>query len=389
MRGYMRGHVRIAMLGALLGAQQLLAPLSVRAQIPDPCSPVPIPGLCQITSPSPAPTDPAPAPGPTPKPDPGGGGGGGGDGHDGDGQTAEGGKDKKQDPKAGEYEFAISGPNSSAKLIAILSELIPYGVPLEKSIMEVVGPFPVAGPAVWSDDWHAPRSGGRLHQGLDIFAPAGTPIVAAADGVISQKATSSMCGLGIEITDASGIQYYHCHLSAFEAGVELGTAVKMGQVIGYIGNTGNAISTPPHVHFEFQPGGIPQPPMPQVDSWVELAERRALALVQSIVGEGPAKRLEFRLTRLFDLAGGGGVAPSPGADLLLLAGMQSAVSSLEVARDAIDQMSWEIDWGGQTADQIQGLVADYEEYLVAQEMLGLTMWPFEQPSAVATADGHD
>lgn len=387
MRGYMRGYVRIAMLAALLGAQQLLAPLSVRAQIPDPCSPVPIPGLCQTPGPLPSPEEPSPSPNPTPKPDPGDPGGGGGS-HDGDGQTAEDGKDQKQDPKAGEYPFAISGPNSSAKLIAILSELIPYGVTLEESIMEVVGPFPVAGPAWWSDDWHAPRSGGRLHQGLDIFAPHGTPIVSAADGVISQKSTSSLCGLGLEVTDAAGTQYYHCHLSGYPEGIQIGTSVKMGQVIGFIGNTGNAISTPPHVHFEFQPNGIPQPPKPQVDSWVKLAERRALALVQRVVGEGPAKQLEFRLTRLFDLAGGGGVAPSPQAELLLLAGLQPGASSLEVARDAIDQMSWEIDWGGQTAGQLQQLVEDYEEYVVAQEMLGLTMWPFEQPATV-TADGYD
>ncbi|HET6770399.1 MAG TPA: hypothetical protein VFH75_02000, partial [Actinomycetota bacterium] len=57
--------------------------------------------------------------------------------------------------------FAISSPNSTARLMKILSEVTTYGMPLKKALLQVAAPFPVAGPAWWIDDWHAPRSGGR------------------------------------------------------------------------------------------------------------------------------------------------------------------------------------------------------------------------------------
>lgn len=393
---------RVLALAALSVLVSVLAAPAGRAQVVDPCQPVPVPGLCDVPVPTPTPL---PTPGASPSPSPSeddpdegsGGEKGGGKAKDGDGKTSEGGGGSAVIPgtQPTGAPFAISGPNSSAQVIALLSQLEPYGIPISESVLDVVGPFPVAGAAWWTDDWHAPRSGGRLHQGLDIFAPFGTPIVASADGVISQKAVGSLCGLGIEITDAQGVEYYHCHLSAYVEGVEIGTTVKVGQVIGYIGNSGNAISTPPHVHFEFQPGGIPHPPKPWVDRWVRIAEQRALALVQQVAGTLPAERSEdFRLTRLFDLSGGAGTQVSAGAQLLLLAGLQPGVSSLEVAQRALDDMAWEIDWNGTAGDQLAALVDDYRSYIVSEELIGLSEWPFGASGigpapAPATTDGSD
>jgi hypothetical protein len=170
--------------------------------------------------------------------------------------------------------------------MAILSQLSPNGTPRFDDILEVVGPFPVAGLAWWQNDWHAYRCCPfpHLHQGLDMFAARGTPVVAAADGFVSQKVNGPISGLAVEITAASNTQYFYAHLSAFGPGIERGSTVHVGQVVGYIGNSGNAASTSPHLHFEVQPNGAPVPPMPFVDEWLVQSESRAVTLVQQRTG---------------------------------------------------------------------------------------------------------
>jgi hypothetical protein len=205
-----------------------------------------------------------------------------------------------------------------------------------------------------------------LHQGIDIFAPAGTPLVAAADGLITQKVNSpSASGLGLEITDARNIQYFYAHLSAFEPGIEVGTQVETGQVIGYVGDTGNARGTIPHLHLERQPDGVPAPPKPWVDRWLKIAERKAIELVEEITGKRPkVDRLSFRLTRLFDLvdaertdldnaaAGDAGELP-----------VGTGGPTYHIARDTAGTMAWEIDWGEEAADLIATSVQDYQQEL--------------------------
>lgn len=282
--------------------------------------------------------------------------------------------------------FSISSPNSSAGLLKILSEVAAHGMPLKKALLEVAAPFPVAGPAWWIDDWHAPRSGGRLHQGLDIFAPRGTPLVAAADGIVTQKYVGALPGNSVEITGEKGVQFFYAHLEDWHEGLELGQEVKRGQVIGYVGNTGNAINTPPHLHFEYQPLGIPEPPKPRVDRWIAEAEARALALLEELRGS-PTTSSGFRLTRLFDLAGEG---QNGAGQLVPFAGSQPGLSSLEMADPTIGQMAWEIDWGEQTDAQLTQLVEDYRQYVAEQALVGLSPWPFEEePTTVDVQTGAD
>jgi hypothetical protein len=193
--------------------------------------------------------------------------------------------------------------------MAILAELSPDGTPRLDDILSVVGPFPVAGLAWWQDDWHAYRCCPfpHLHQGLDLFAPRGTPVVAAADGDVSQKVNGPISGLAVEITDTGNTQYFYAHLSAFGPEISLGTRVHIGQVVGYIGNTGNASGTVPHLHFEIQPNGVPLPPMPIVDGWLRWTEQRALALVHQRTGGAypdPATIREW-VQKALELAGGG------------------------------------------------------------------------------------
>ncbi len=115
---------------------------------------------------------------------------------------------------------------------------------------------PVAGPVSFVDTWGAPRSGGRSHQGVDMMAARGTPVVAIYDGRISSMGSgSSLGGITLWMRSTAGDTYYYAHLDGFASGVSSGDSVTAGQEIGYVGSTGNASPSYPHLHFEYHPGG--------------------------------------------------------------------------------------------------------------------------------------
>ncbi len=133
--------------------------------------------------------------------------------------------------------------------------------------------FPVAGPADYSDTFGACRDGcTRLHEGVDIFAPKLTPLIAAADGrIVSERRNATKkAGNKLVIEDADGWRYVYVHLNNDTPGTDdnanpqswiaagdlrAGDMVRSGQVIGYLGDSGNAEETPPHLHFEIIPPG--------------------------------------------------------------------------------------------------------------------------------------
>jgi murein DD-endopeptidase MepM/ murein hydrolase activator NlpD len=121
--------------------------------------------------------------------------------------------------------------------------------------------FPVAGPHSYSDTFGAPRMFGtsyaHLHQGTDIFASSGTPLVAVERGVVFSMGSDVLGGTKLWLQGASGTKYYYAHLSAFAEGMASGTVVSAGDVVGFVGNTGNAATTPAHCHFEVHPNGGP------------------------------------------------------------------------------------------------------------------------------------
>ncbi len=112
-------------------------------------------------------------------------------------------------------------------------------------------PIPVEGVLIREiqDTWGAPRSGGRMHRGIDIFATRGTPVYAAAPGFILRTGESGLGGNYIYTVGAGGRRYYYAHLDSIVLGMRYGTKVTTETVIGYVGNTGNASTTPPHLHF--------------------------------------------------------------------------------------------------------------------------------------------
>src|SRR5689334_2420739 len=100
-----------------------------------------------------------------------------------------------------------------------------------------------------ADTWHAPRGTDRLHEGQDIFAPKGTPILSATNGFVYNIGENNLGGQTVSVIGAGGRVYYYAHLDACARGLQVGDRVNTRTVLGYVGTTGNAQGTPPHLHF--------------------------------------------------------------------------------------------------------------------------------------------
>ena len=133
---------------------------------------------------------------------------------------------------------------------AALAALAGVGTVVQGSALQAC---PVAGPRSYYNDYGAPRSGGRSHQGNDILAPYGTPVVAAQSGRF-EATSNSLGGISAFVYGDSGDLTYYAHLSGY-SGVSSGSHVSAGTQIGGVGTSGNAAGGPPHLHFEYHPGG--------------------------------------------------------------------------------------------------------------------------------------
>jgi murein DD-endopeptidase MepM/ murein hydrolase activator NlpD len=121
--------------------------------------------------------------------------------------------------------------------------------------------FPVdpAGKPTFGDDYGAMR-GARSHGGIDIFAPEGTPVLAVDDGRVRYD-ENKLGGHTAYLTATDGAVYYYAHLSRYEGEAR---PVQAGDVIAYVGHTGNAATTPPHCHFQERQGGSSVDPFPDL-----------------------------------------------------------------------------------------------------------------------------
>jgi murein DD-endopeptidase MepM/ murein hydrolase activator NlpD len=134
--------------------------------------------------------------------------------------------------------------------------------------------FPVYGPASYIDTFGAPRADVTYHHGDDIFGQLGQPLLAVADGTLFSVGWNKIGGNRLWLLDSQGNQFYYAHLSAFAAGATNGARVKAGQVIGFMGDTGDAEGTPVHLHFEVHPVSLlylgydgAVDPTPYLDAW--------------------------------------------------------------------------------------------------------------------------
>lgn len=111
--------------------------------------------------------------------------------------------------------------------------------------------MPVSGvdPSKVVSTWHAKRSGGRKHEGVDIFAVRGTAVVSATDGMVWDMGTNDLGGRVVYVLGEGLAIYYYAHLDSWAADLAPGDHIRAGRVLGSVGNSGNAASTPAHLHF--------------------------------------------------------------------------------------------------------------------------------------------
>ena len=173
--------------------------------------------------------------------------------------------------------------------------------------------FPVYGASSYIDTFGAARSDVSYHHGDDIFGQLGQPLVACADGTLFSVGWNKIGGNRLWIVDGQGNQFYYAHLSAFATTAVDGAHVKAGEVVGFMGHTGDAENTPVHLHFEVHPVALlylgydgAVDPTPYLDAWRHQQD------------------LPFPIAGGWTPAVPGGSAPEPGAILLNFSDIGSA-----------------------------------------------------------------
>lgn len=254
-----------------------------------------------------------------------------------------------------------TGANSNGRLLSELTRLEALGLAEAEALRIGLGRFPIAGPARYSHDWLYPRYGPgfRFHLGTDVFAAHGTPVRAPVDGV-AVSATSGLGGLTVKVVMPDGTYFYLAHLAGLVEGFVNGMPVATGDIVGYVGDSGNARGGAPHLHIGIYPhGGPPIDPKPVLDQFLVEAETRlpeVLAAVQSSVqpvatptgDQQISISEEHRILRpmlateaLHRFAAGGSAVPS---EVLYVAGANPQSGPRALVRIALDDLLAGIDW---------------------------------------------
>ncbi len=246
-----------------------------------------------------------------------------------------------------------SGPRNNSALLDALRSLEDLGLTSEEVALLGSGQFPVAGPVSYTDDWHDARFGPpfHLHQGTDIFAARGTPIRAMEAGVVSFT-DGGLGGKGAYLNAVGGTSYYMAHLNGYPRDVSSGSRVNQGDVIGFVGSTGNAEGGSPHLHFEIRPGGGEATnPKPILDRWLDEALEAVPTLLASFNINVPRAVTAAGMLRRFEggmYSGSGQTAVAP---LLWASSVSAGGGTLRLAELVAMRMASRIDWDGRTSVQ--------------------------------------
>ena len=139
---------------------------------------------------------------------------------------------------------------------------LPYRIlqlSLQEPDAELLIPFPGLRKSDIDDTWGEARAEGRSHEGTDIFQPRKTPIFSATEGYVLRVGQNDLGGNIVFVVGKGGVRYYYAHLDSFAKGIEVGDYVTTDTVLGFVGNTGNAADTPPHLHFGMYKNGAQNP----------------------------------------------------------------------------------------------------------------------------------
>jgi len=201
--------------------------------------------------------------------------------------------------------------------------------------------FPVYGTASFSNTFNAPRGAyvGGWHHGEDIFAPLGAPVLAVANGIVYSVGWNDVGGLRLWLQDTAGNEFYYAHLSAFSPLAVNGASVRAGDVLGFIGNTGDAQGTPYHVHFEIHPvsllylgyDGGAVAPYPYLMAWRRLTDISLTGVAEwapPLAGSSRAPRPGAILLQTRDISSASGLEPGSLRRALRASGDSSADGAL-------------------------------------------------------------
>lgn len=261
-----------------------------------------------------------------------------------------------------------TGGNSTHRVLEKLDALLAFGFTPDEAALVGLGRFPVRGEATYADDWWYPRwtPEFHLHEGTDIFAEFGTPVTAPFDGVVTMG-EGRVGGLYTYLTLDDGSYYYFAHLDRLPELAEdtqvgdpddvaryafrqydtpTAYRVQEGDVIGYVGDSGNAEGGAPHLHLEMHPaaeGGGPVNPKPVLDEWLIEAEDSVDAILDVYTTGGPRAVLDTRRTR----AGGEGQFAAPSrplsAEILGVSSLGPGTGVQVVTEEVVRAVS-RIDW---------------------------------------------
>lgn len=195
------------------------------------------------------------------------------------------------------------------------------------------------------DSWGDERSGGREHEGTDIMAPRGALIVSPTDAVVTSIGTGGNGGNYVYTANPGGERFYFAHLDSIKEDLRVGDELAPGDLIGYVGNTGNASGGATHLHLGIYKRGATNP-YPRLTKTFSLKERIAaveailgesddkLALVKTLIGEHralfvEAKSQKIRIPKAIDLALQTGITPAMGVRDLTLGSQGPDVVALQ------------------------------------------------------------